>query len=386
TTGTGLDITSTSTAGGASGVSKLLNLARSGTNANASHTTYGLYSAVTNSGTTSTNIGGYFSASGATNNYGLIVENGNVGIGTAAPVSTLDVRGTIENGLVGWWPMDEGSGSTVNDYSINGNNGTFVGSSCPVGYVLVPGNATYSTSDFCVMQYEAKNDGASNAISQAGTTPWVSITQTDAITECSDAGGHLITNNEWMTIARNAEAQATNWADGTIGSLVSAGGGLKRGNVGIIDSASYNGSDPEFGTGRDTKAKFTLSNGETIWDFSGNVWEWTNDTIACAGANCTTGEMPYDATPASEWIEFTAINTYGQLSYDKIRPSNSSWNANYGSGRLYTDADAAYPSGNTHAFLRGGNWYDGAGAGAFMLTLSDAPSYSYTSVGFRCVR
>ncbi|MDF1498800.1 MAG: pectinesterase family protein [Patescibacteria group bacterium] len=93
TTGTGLDITSTSTAGGASGVSKLLNLARSGTNANASHTAYGLYSAVTNENVTSgTNIGGYFSASGATTaNYGLIVAAGDVGIGVADPDTKLEV-------------------------------------------------------------------------------------------------------------------------------------------------------------------------------------------------------------------------------------------------------------------------------------------------------
>src|SRR3989338_1157961 len=48
TTGTLFALSSTSTAGGASGVSKLLDISRSGTNANASHTAYGLYSAVTN--------------------------------------------------------------------------------------------------------------------------------------------------------------------------------------------------------------------------------------------------------------------------------------------------------------------------------------------------
>ena len=36
------------------------------------------------------------------------------------------------------------------------------------------------------------------------------------------------------------------------------------------------------------------------------------------------------------------------------------------------------------AFQRGGNWDDGAGAGAFTLVLRDAPSNTYTSIGFRC--
>src|SRR3989344_4624993 len=62
TTGTLFDLSSTSTAGGASGVSKLLDISRSGTNSNASHTAYGLYSAVTNTVTISTDVGGYFSA------------------------------------------------------------------------------------------------------------------------------------------------------------------------------------------------------------------------------------------------------------------------------------------------------------------------------------
>src|SRR3989344_3382378 len=93
TSGTALDITSTSTAGTASSTSKLLNLTRSGANASLAHTAYGIYSAVTNTNATSgTNIAGYFSASGATTaNYGLIVENGNVGIGDTAPTSKLSV-------------------------------------------------------------------------------------------------------------------------------------------------------------------------------------------------------------------------------------------------------------------------------------------------------
>ncbi|MCK5630733.1 MAG: SUMF1/EgtB/PvdO family nonheme iron enzyme, partial [Nanoarchaeota archaeon] len=265
---------------------------------------------------------------------------------------------------------------------------TFVSaSSCPENWILVPGNAAFNTSDFCVMKYEAKNDGSNNPISQADSAPWVSITQTDAIAECASLGTgyNLMTNAEWMTIARNIEQQTANWADGVIGSTVASGGGLYRGNVGITDSASYDGLNPEYGTGRNSKAELALSNGATIWDLSGNVWEWTNDTIACAGEECTIDEMPYGIIPASGWIEFTAINTYGSLSYDEIRPSNSNWNAGYGVGRLYTDYDAAYPSGNIHAFRRGGDWHHGAHVGVFTLFLYNAPSGSYTSVGFRCI-
>jgi len=57
----------------------------------------------------------------------FVKDDGSVGIGTATPLSTLDVRGTIENGLVAWWSMDEGTGTTIADQSINSNTGTLGG-------------------------------------------------------------------------------------------------------------------------------------------------------------------------------------------------------------------------------------------------------------------
>jgi len=36
------------------------------------------------------------------------------------------------------------------------------------------------------------------------------------------------------------------------------------------------------------------------------------------------------------------------------------------------------------AFLRGGNWDNGANAGAFALNLNNAPSNTNTNIGFRC--
>ena len=72
TTGMGVSISSISTAGAVGGTTTMLNIARSGANANATHTAIGENVSITNTGATSTNIAGKFSASGATNNYGLI--------------------------------------------------------------------------------------------------------------------------------------------------------------------------------------------------------------------------------------------------------------------------------------------------------------------------
>ena len=46
-------------------------------------------------GASQTNVGGSFSATGATNNYGLIVSNGSVGIGITTPTDKLEVVGNI---------------------------------------------------------------------------------------------------------------------------------------------------------------------------------------------------------------------------------------------------------------------------------------------------
>ncbi len=89
TTGSILSLTSASTAAGANNTG--LNIAISGANATAGITRYGFQSAVTATGTTNTNVAGYFSATGATNNYGLIVASGNVGIGTTSPSARLHI-------------------------------------------------------------------------------------------------------------------------------------------------------------------------------------------------------------------------------------------------------------------------------------------------------
>ncbi|OYZ24215.1 MAG: hypothetical protein B7Y39_01975 [Bdellovibrio sp. 28-41-41] len=113
TSGSLLNLTSTSTAA-ASGNSGL-NIAISGANGTAGITRTGISSAVSSTGTTSTNVGGYFSATGAINNYGLIVANGNVGIGTTGPSGLLSV----------------GTGATTN-FSVNSTGSAQFGTTTQV--------------------------------------------------------------------------------------------------------------------------------------------------------------------------------------------------------------------------------------------------------------
>jgi hypothetical protein len=69
---------------------------------------YGVLSQTT--GTATTNYAGFFTASGATNNYGLVVSAGNVGIGTTAPAYQLQVGTGGTEMSIGGDPTSNASG------------------------------------------------------------------------------------------------------------------------------------------------------------------------------------------------------------------------------------------------------------------------------------
>ncbi|MDC1175291.1 fibronectin type III domain-containing protein [Bacteriovoracaceae bacterium] len=254
---------------------------------------------------------------------------------------------------------------------------------CPAGYIEVPSMAAVGAPDnFCVMQYEAKNSGG-DPVSTATGAPWVSINQANAKAECQSLGANydLISNPEWMAIARNVENVAANWTDGAVGS-----GCLKRGNVGGANGCTggdsgYNGANPESGTGRNALASLTLDNGEVIWDLSGNVWEWTDWTLGGAlSTSMSQGNKPSEGgTPTASWKEFTVIDTFSALvPAESILPDDPSFNASHGMGRYYAGTSGG-------AALRGGGWDFGTNAGAFALGLDSFSRFSNTHIGFRCV-
>jgi len=98
--GSGAYISSSSTAGTASGSSYLLYLDRSGANSNSGHNAYGVYSWIANTGTNSSNIGGLFGTTGARSNYGVwgsatsSTGNNRGGYFTANQNSSVDPNGS----------------------------------------------------------------------------------------------------------------------------------------------------------------------------------------------------------------------------------------------------------------------------------------------------
>ncbi|HPO75387.1 MAG TPA: hypothetical protein PLL80_02160, partial [Candidatus Pacearchaeota archaeon] len=152
-------------------------------------------------------------------------------------------------------------------------------------------------------------------------------------------------------------------------------------------AASTDDNEGYFGTGNTSgnqRRTLTLSNGSVIWDLAGNVWEWTNNTIAQNNQPGSSNTCD-DAAGTGCWFEFTEINDYRGLSYNVIRPSDSSWNSSNGVGKIWSYGDGEIATTN-RAFRRGGYWNHGAEAGAFALSLGDVPSASNNTLGFRCAR
>ena len=198
-----------------------------------------------------------------------------------------------------------------------------------------------------------------------------------------------------MTIARNIEAQLSNWTTGTAASSAIPTGldpldtsGLYRGHsdstpgVGLEAGADNNGY---IGTGQSgfsiERRTHTLSNGEIIWDLSGNVWELTNDTIL--GKDQPRGSSTGVALREYNTGLSNSITNFGTLGRDLVGPSNPDWNSTQNMGQIYSDGTSN--DNQTFALYRGGSRGNSAAAGIFAMILSYTPSTRGPITGFRCV-
>jgi hypothetical protein len=215
---------------------------------------------------------------------------------------------------------------------------------------------------------------------------------------------------EWMTIARNIEATAINDIDaaadiqlanghsdtspasvltttaGAEPSLASCTLTLPLSDAGnnscaLRGGGAYAGNDTDkgyYGTGNHYGQAYSagaasksqlrtlvLSNGEVLWDISGNVWEWTD-------SQCDTTSW-YSTAAYVEWNNPNVVDWETKVA----GPAGALVAAN-GVGQFY----GCIASGN--GMIRGGNWANGNNAGVFTAFLGLGPSNVSAAVGFRC--
>jgi hypothetical protein len=294
---------------------------------------------------------------------------------------------------------------------------------CPSGFIKVPGNPDYSTQDFCLMKYDTKcsntnpacvtkegvyrNDlpgcaceGNFQVVSTPKGAPITYIPEDDGTLEsakayCKNSDWHLVTNNEWMTVARNIEQVEANWCNrdgtgcdnppGTPGKILANGHNDDNPNYALTASTD---DKPCFGTTSDgsntcggrgsQKRTLTLSNGEIVWDMAGNVWQWIDAEIARKDEPRTI--VPGEGNLRWTWGEFQTVPVNSTFS-----PSNPEWNSTQGVGRIYHYNSIGDTDTTLYTYIRAGNWRHGYDSGIFTIHLSPVASKTgIDDVGFRC--
>lgn len=276
---------------------------------------------------------------------------------------------------------------------------------CPDGFIIVPGSSTYKTSDFCAMKYEAKNAGGNIPVSQPSGSPWVNVTQAQAISYSRNVANctncHLISEAEWMTLAQNVLNIGSNWTSGSVGtgsvfnghSDRSPDSALSVANVndsysGTLNSSSDNSITTvntilggiDYMYGYTQRRTLNLSNGEVVWDLSGNVYEVTSGVI--------TGGQPGVEGKGLADREYVNLNINLDKTEVPIMPISTGivgadlWTSENGIGTIYSDASLS--DSIVRSFGRGGDYTWGSKGGMFSLGLDYDTDTQYDSrSGFR---
>lgn len=256
---------------------------------------------------------------------------------------------------------------------------------CPAGYVQIPADKDFGTASYCSMKYEAKKSVAGFASSVAAGTPWVNISQLDAIAACRalGTGYDLFSNPEWMTLASNATSVASNWTGAAVGS-----GKLFTGHsdsdpnqicpAGADDSLVFVETDctpKNSGDTADQSRIDRLSNGSIVWDLSANVDEVINYNASIR------------PSPSNLYVEFPAlIPIVGGAPISDFIPRNALkafWNDSWNSTQGIGDYLGGF-NGTGGAMVRGGDYSYGAFAGIFAVNMSIAAGDVDVARGFRC--
>jgi trimeric autotransporter adhesin len=227
TSGTVLNLSSASTAGTGSSNSFMLNISRSGANVNASHNAVGISSSVSNTGVTSTNVAGSFSANGAsTENYGIqsiVFGSGGSNYGVYGQNSSTGT-GTSQYGVYG---QKVGNTGTSNGYGVFGT-ATGTGTTNYGGSFTASGASTNIAVNLVSSNIAMRMNGSGSGTLDISPAP---ITASYALTMPTAQGAA-------NTVLANNGSGTLSWS--TVSSLANAWS--LTGNAGTVDGTNYIGT------------------------------------------------------------------------------------------------------------------------------------------------
>ena len=164
--------------------------------------------------------------------------------------------------------------------------------SCPDGYIKILDDSL----NLCVAKYEMKKSKEGLAVSTPAGKPWVKITLEEAISACRANGSKydLMTINIWNYLATSLSEVPENWNTGKkfLGRLNA--GYISGDATSPLEASSDDRGANCFQTGKDCDAltwddsrrthAFTDQD-DLLWDFSGNVAEFTYGEIEGRGSD-----------------------------------------------------------------------------------------------------
>jgi hypothetical protein len=217
---------------------------------------------------------------------------------------------------------------------------------CEQGFIWAPGSAKYGTMPgFCVMSSQARR--TSDALMPGvgtSTAALVGYSQDQATLACQRLGStyHLLSDNEWLTIATDVIR-------------------VNENNLAIGSSSA------QFSTS--SLAGYKLSNGNKINELVGPVAEWTDLTV-------NRDDLPNLASTSgtaaiNDWQEYQTVASFHGLN---IKPPYY-YNSTNGLGQILISDN----SNEDRGFVRGYN-------GLFALDLSNPPTANSAFIGFRCAK
>jgi len=90
-----------------------------------------------------------------------------------------------------------------------------------------------------------------------------------------------------------------------------------------------------------------------------------------------------DGASGYRWVELSALTSDGDFtSFDELRSTDPTWDADQGMGRVYTNVDVQVD----RVLLRGGGWNGTSYTGVLAAHLYHPVGINNYDLGFRCAR